>query len=219
MRLVTSDLDGVLVDSSEVYTRAIEDSLERRGIEWEHEKVVGCRIAHVPTWIDALLAADLAHRDEVARELIAEVRARMAEKAGEIPIHPDARAVLSTIAAKYPLFLLTNSTSGFARGILDRHGLTPLFARVVTSDDGFSDKREAIVHLAEGNGCNVRDTAYVGDTVRDVASAHEAGCLAIVVYSQWSWDRSNLAALEAAGPDLIVRALDEVPGALERIWS
>jgi phosphoglycolate phosphatase-like HAD superfamily hydrolase len=93
-----------------------------------------------------------------------------------------------------------------------------LFERVFTSDDGFDGKQRAITHLAKTRGCTVRDIALVGDTVRDVKAANQAGCFSIVVYSKWSWDWGNLAALEAAGPDLIVRGLDEVVAALERVW-
>jgi phosphoglycolate phosphatase-like HAD superfamily hydrolase len=148
MRFVVSDLDGVLVDSSGLYARAVEESLERRGIALAHEDVIAARVAHVPTWLDALLPRDMPQRDEVSRELTVEVRTSMVEQAGEIPLHPDAREMLSAIAEKYTLFLLTNSTSGFANGVLDRHGLTPLFERVFTSDDGFANKQEAIAHIA-----------------------------------------------------------------------
>jgi phosphoglycolate phosphatase-like HAD superfamily hydrolase len=64
----------------------------------------------------------------------------------------------------------------------------------------------------------VRDIAFVGDTVRDVTAANRAGCYSIVVYSSWSWDWGNLAALEATGPNLIVRGLAEIVAALERTW-
>jgi phosphoglycolate phosphatase-like HAD superfamily hydrolase len=219
MRLVVSDLDGVLADSSELYARAVEELLERRGIRWEHETVIATRVPHVQTWLDSLLPEALPDRDDLVRELTVKVRARMVEQATESPLHPDARAVLSTVAAKYPLYLLSNSTARFALGVLDHHRLTPLFERVITSDDGFAGKSGAIAHLAEARGCSVRDIVLVGDTLRDVTAANQAGCLSIVVYSEWSWDWGNLAALEAAGPTLIVHGLSEVPGALERVWS
>jgi len=218
MRLVVSDLDGVLVDSSELYARAVEDLLERHGIRPKHEAVIATRVAHVQTWLDALLPPDLPQREDLNRELTAKVRARMVEQATESPLHPDAHAVLSAIADKHPLFLLTNSTARFAHGILDHHGLTPLFERVITSDDGLAGKSGALAHLAGAKGCSVRDIALVGDTVRDVTAANQAGCFSIVVYSKWSWDWGNLAALEAAGPGLIVHGLDEVPDALEQDW-
>jgi phosphoglycolate phosphatase-like HAD superfamily hydrolase len=218
MKLVVSDLDGVLVDSSDLYASAVRHLLARRGIQRDRDAVIATRVAHVETWLDSLLPKDLPDREKLARELTQEVRARMVEQVTEIPLHPDARAVVSTIADKHPLFLLTNSTARFAHGVLGRHGLTSTFERVFTSDDGFAGKSGAIVHLAEARGCTVRDIALVGDTVRDVAAANQAGCLSIVVYSKWSWDWGNLAALEAARPSMIVRGLGEVPDALERAW-
>jgi len=218
MRLVVSDLDGVLVDSSELYARAVEELLARHGIRRAHEAVIATRVAHVQTWLDSLLPEALPGRDDLVRELTGKVRARMVEQATESPLHPDAPAVLSALAGKYPLFLLTNSTARFAHGILEHHGLTPLFERVITSDDGFAGKSGAIAHLAGAKGCSARDIALVGDTVRDVKAASQVGCFSIVVYSTWSWDWGNLAALEAAGPSLIVDGLGEVPEALERAW-
>jgi phosphoglycolate phosphatase len=216
MKLVVSDLDGVLVDSSDLYARAVQHALEGRGLSPPMEEVIFHRVAHVETWLDALLPATVPDRDELRRELTSEVRARMVEHAGEIPIHPDARAMLSAVSQAYPLMLLTNSTAAFAGTILDRHGLLAMFERVVTADDGFSSKHDAITHLAESRGLSAREVALVGDTLRDVASGRRAGCYVIVVYSSWSWEWGELAALEAAGPDAIVRGLGEVMGALER---
>jgi putative hydrolase of the HAD superfamily len=93
-------------------------------------------------------------------------------------LYPHVRSVLRTLRAHFPLALVTDGQSAYARGELNQVGLLEYFDPIIVSGDhGFRkpDKRlfEYAVH---GTGVPADKTMYVGDnSYRDIFGAHEAG--------------------------------------------
>ncbi len=93
-------------------------------------------------------------------------------------LYPHVRSVLRTLRAHYPLALVTDAQSGYARGELYQVGLLDFFDPIVVSGDhGFrKPDRRLFEYALEGLGVPAHQTLYVGDNVyRDVYGAHQAG--------------------------------------------
>ncbi len=88
------------------------------------------------------------------------------------------REVLGTLRRHFPLALVTDAQSAYARGELNQVGLLEYFDPIVVSGDyGYRkpDKRLFDVAL-EGMGVAAEHTLYVGnDMHRDIYGAREAG--------------------------------------------
>lgn len=212
MTVLIFDLDGVLVSSKDTYARVVCEVL---GVGLED--AVSARVPHVGRWVDALVPGDRQDRDGLVEELTREVRSRMKARAGELDVRESAREVLEVLSSSCYLYLLTNSTSGFAHGVLDRIGLWGIFRGVITSDDGFGDKDKAIAHIGEQAGVDGRSMIYVGDTAGDVACARRAGCRSVVVYTPWSWDHGSKEAIEAERPDALTECFSDLPAVVEEL--
>jgi putative hydrolase of the HAD superfamily len=96
----------------------------------------------------------------------------------QLRLYPYVREVLETLRRHFPLALVTDAQSAYARGELNQVGLLEYFDPIVVSGDyGYRkpDKRLFDVAL-EGMGVAAEHTLYVGnDMHRDVYGAREAG--------------------------------------------
>jgi putative hydrolase of the HAD superfamily len=121
-------------------------------------------------------------------------RALPAEKRAQIPLflaemyrgisrrrlrlYPFVRDVLDVLRAHYPLALVTDAQSAYARGELHQVGLLRYFDPIVVSGDhGFRKPDRRLFQLAlDGLGTAAGDTLFVGnDMHRDIFGAREAG--------------------------------------------
>ena len=216
MPAVIFDLDGVLVDSSALFENKLKEALDRNGYHISIDEVKKARGPNVEQWVDSLLPQNLTRRVDRVRELSARVRHAVAELSGQLTLHSDARKVLSAVAANHHLFLLTNSSSRYTKTILAKHNIEELFKQVITSSDDFESKEDALAYLSKTYAKMPRDLTYVGDAIRDVICAKNAGCRVIIVYTPWSWDYGRLREIEAARPDAIVDRLDAVVDVLDK---
>jgi putative hydrolase of the HAD superfamily len=96
----------------------------------------------------------------------------------QLRLYPYVREVLETLRRHFPLALVTDAQSAYARGELNQVGLLEYFDPIVVSGDyGYRkpDKRLFDVAL-EAMGVAAEHTLYVGnDMHRDVYGAREAG--------------------------------------------
>ena len=119
---------------------------------------------------------------------------------------PGVPAVLDAVAARSPVGLVTGNWKVGARAKLADFGLWERFELGAFSDDG--PTRAALIRVAteraRAAGHPVSRVVMIGDTPNDVSAALEAGAIAVAVQTGWS----ELASLEAAGPDLLLPDLE-----------
>ena len=216
MTLIAFDLDGVLVDSADVYAAVIVEVCAASGQALTRERVVAGRVAHVPSWLAGVLPGTLAERDRVIAEATVKVRSAIAERAGEMKLVEGARAVVEFLAARHRLALVTNSSRRFAQAILGRAALDRYFADILASDDGWANKSQALRDLSARSGADVSKVVYVGDTVADARVAAETGCRGVIVYAPTSWDFGRLDAIRALGPEAVIDNLGALVPLIER---
>lgn len=126
--------------------------------------------------------------------------------------YPGVDVMLSDLAARYPLALLSNKGEALSRRILDGLGLTAHFREILGGDSLPTRKPDpAGLHLLAGRlGVPVEHLLLVGDTWVDAETARNAGCAFALV--EWGFPRPPK--LDEVQADLKVAKAEELVGAL-----
>jgi putative hydrolase of the HAD superfamily len=97
--------------------------------------------------------------------------------------HPHVREVLDVLYNRYPLAIVTDAQSAYARGELHKVGLLGYFDPVIVSGDhGYRKPDRRLFQLAlDGMGIAAENALYVGnDMYRDIHGAQEAGLTTVM---------------------------------------
>jgi putative hydrolase of the HAD superfamily len=128
-------------------------------------------------------------------------------------LYPYAREVLDVLRQRYPLAIVTDAQSMYARGELHKVGLLGYFDPVIVSGDhGYRKPDRRLFQLAlDGMGVAAGNALYVGnDMFRDIFGAREAGLTTVLFDSD-----QGLKAYRDCAPDYTItdlRALLEILG-------
>jgi putative hydrolase of the HAD superfamily len=101
-------------------------------------------------------------------------------------LYPHVRSVLDVLRVHYPLALVTDAQSAYARGELHKVGILDYFDPIVVSGDhGYRKPDKRLFDLAiTAMGVSAEETLYVGnDMHRDVYGAREAGMRTVMFNS------------------------------------
>lgn len=96
----------------------------------------------------------------------------------KLRLYPHVRKVLSTLREHFPLAIVSDAQSAYARAELHKVGLTDYFEPIVVSGDhGFRKPDPRLFEFAlTAMGVTAEQTVYVGnDMYRDIYGAREAG--------------------------------------------
>ncbi len=196
-RLAIFDFDGTLVDSLAAARAAYNAVAGRMGVSPVGEAEVselralgamaGIRRLGLPLW-------------KVPR-VVAAVRTEMRRGLDEARPLPGVVAAVGELAARdCALAVLTSNSRENAERFLGRHGF-PRFTEIV-GGVGLFGKAGALRKLLRSRSASHEGCVYVGDEVRDVVAAREAGIAVVAV----GWGFNDRAALEGAGADALVDA-------------
>lgn len=139
---------------------------------------------------------------------------REAFDASEHPVTPleGTREFLAWCAeAGIRLFVLTSMNAHNFEAQLEAFGFTPYFEKTYA---GVIDKREMIHEILRRHGLRAEETAYVGDMVHDIETAHHGGVTSVGVLSGYD----PPARLAAAGPRLLLSCIRSLHALLAE-WS
>jgi putative hydrolase of the HAD superfamily len=106
-------------------------------------------------------------------------------------LYPHVREVLDLLRERYPLAVVTDAQSAYARAELHKVGLLDYFDPIVVSGDhGYRKPDRRLFQLAlDGLGVAAEHALYVGnDMHRDVFGAQEAGMTTVMVESDQGAD-------------------------------
>lgn len=163
-------------DVQEIYTRTLKE--QRRTSPEEHPEFDAVGIwrtivdEYAAGYTRSLPADKLAQLPLFLAELYRGVSRR------RLRLYPYVRAVLDVLRAHYPLAVVTDAQSAYARAELYQVGLLDYFDPIVVSGDhGHRKPDRRLFELAlDGLGVAAADAVYVGnDMHRDVHGAQEAG--------------------------------------------
>jgi putative hydrolase of the HAD superfamily len=106
-------------------------------------------------------------------------------------LYPHVREVLDMLRERYPLAVVTDAQSAYARAELHKVGLLDYFDPIVVSGDhGYRKPDRRLFQLAlDGMGVAAKHALYVGnDMHRDIFGAQEAGMTTVMVESDQGAD-------------------------------
>lgn len=206
MTAVIFDLDGVLIDSEDLWFRAYSQVLAEFGVVIPREVYARewVSLGRGPEYAVAAWPQITITPDEMRRRRLPIVQALVVESA---QLMPGARAALERLSARFPLALATNSSSKIVTPLFEKHGLTAYFGdRIITQECYARPKPapDAFLAAAAALGLPPERCVVIEDAEKGVVAAHAAGTRCIAVPNWWTKDN------DFATADRVVATLDEV---------
>jgi HAD superfamily hydrolase (TIGR01509 family) len=179
---VVFDLDGVLIQSEEVWDDVREQFVRERGGRYDAEIQRAMMGMSSPEWSrylheDAGVADDPdAINAEVVRRLLSAYRDRL-------PLIPGALDAVRRLADRFPLGIASSSNRELIDAVLEAAGLAALFAATVSSEEVAHGKPAPDVYLeaARRLGIAPERCAAVEDSHGGIRSAKNAGMRVVAI--------------------------------------
>lgn len=212
LKAIIFDYNGVLVNDLKIHEEAYWRAGRNLGFPLTRE-TVRRYLSHSPEQKRKPLYGDIS--DETWKE-ISRLRAQyyfeLAEK-GDV-VFPDVEAVLTSLADKYILALISNTRREYFDRVFPRK-LATLFRETLFVDEIGKPKPspDPLLKMIERLGIGTDQCCYVGDSVLDVQMAKSVG---IRVFMVATGDNSK-DELRAAGADLVFDNLSEFKETLEDV--
>jgi beta-phosphoglucomutase-like phosphatase (HAD superfamily) len=204
---VVFDLDGVLLQSEEVWDAVRERYVTERGGRYDDEVQRAMMGMSAPEW-SAFLAEDAGVPGTPA-QINADVVDRMlAAYACELPLIPGAIDTVRRVAGAFPLALASSSNRGIFEEVLQLAGIADAFEATVSSEEVPRGKPAPDVYLeaARRLGVAPEKCAAVEDSHSGIRSARAAGMRVIAIpNANYPPDAEALALA-----DVVLDSLDEL---------
>ena len=204
---VVFDLDGVLIQSEEVWDGVREAYVRERGGRYDEDVQRAMMGMSSTEWSRYL--HEVAGVPDEPEDINAEVVRRMlAAYRTHLPLIDGAIEAVRRLSARYPLGLASSSNRTLIDAVLELAGLTPYFAVTVSSEEVARGKPAPDVYLeatrrldAEASACTAIEDSHGG-----IRAAKAAG-MRVIVFPNPSYP-PDAASLELA--DVVVHSLDEL---------
>jgi HAD superfamily hydrolase (TIGR01509 family) len=179
---VIFDMDGVLIDSEQVWADVRRELALETGGSWDPDSQARMMGMSSPEWTRFM-------RDElgvqidpeaIAREVVARLARRYRE---QLPLLPHAREAVEALAGWWPLGVASSSNRPLIDLVLELAGLRHLFAATVSSEEAPRGKPAPDVYLEAARRLDVQPEtcAAVEDSTNGIRAAHAAGMRVVAV--------------------------------------
>ena len=176
------DLDGVVVDSEQVWDDVREQLAHERGGRWHARAQADMMGMSSPEW--SRYMHDVIGLTEPPEEINDEVVRRMLERYRvELPLIDGAVEAVRRLAPHFSLGVASSSNRPLIETVLDRAGIADLFDAVVSSEEVAAGKPAPDVYLEAALRLEVApgSAAAIEDSSNGLRSAHAAGMRVIAV--------------------------------------
>ena len=179
---VVFDLDGVLLDSEQLWDEVREQLARERGGRWSAQAQADMMGMSSPEWSSYMhdVVGLPEPPDEIAAEVVRRMEARYRER---LPLISGAREAVERLAARWPLGLASSSNRPLIDLALESSGLASLFAVTVSSEEVARGKPAPDVYLEAVRrlGIEQANAAAVEDSANGIRSAHAAGLRVLAI--------------------------------------
>jgi len=179
---VVFDLDGVILDTEELWDDVREGLARERGGRWSERAQADMMGMSSPEW--ARYMHDVVGLAEPPEEINREVVHRMLDRyAKRLPLIDGAVSAVKRIAERWPLGLASSSNRELIDKALETSGLAPCFRATVSSEEVQRGKPAPDVYLeaARRLGVDPANCAAIEDSANGIRSAHAAGMSVIAI--------------------------------------
>jgi HAD superfamily hydrolase (TIGR01509 family) len=179
---VVFDLDGLLLDSEQVWDAAREQLARERGGRW-HENaqrdMMGMSSREWSRYMHDVIGLP-EQPEEINREVVRRLEAIYRER---LPVIPGAREAVERIAARWPLALASSSNRELIDLVLELLGVADLFRATVSSEEVARGKPAPDVYLEAARRLGVDPTkaAAVEDSDNGIRAAKAAGMRVVAI--------------------------------------
>jgi HAD superfamily hydrolase (TIGR01509 family) len=179
---VVFDLDGVLVDSEQLWDRARRELVDERGGAWREEAtraMMGMSSREWSRYLHDELQVDL-EPAEISASVVAKLEQLYRE---QLPLLPGARAAVLALAEHWPLGLASSANREVIDLVLELSELEDSFAATVSSEEVPRGKPAPDVYLETARRLAVppTDCAAVEDSTNGLRAAAAAGMRVIAL--------------------------------------
>jgi len=179
---IVFDMDGVLIESEETWSRVRGDVVARHGGTWteqDQRNVMGDNSRQWSAYIRRTWNLSIGE-DEIFREVLATMIASYQQ---HLVALPGAIRAVAELRGRYPLAVASSSPRALIETALRLIGLDDAFKAVVSSDDVSHGKPAPDVYLlaAERLGVAAADCAAIEDSTNGIRSAVAASMATIAV--------------------------------------
>ena len=210
------DLDGTLVDSMDCYYSVFLEAFGQMGLPVCERPELMALMRHGRNILDVLIPTDWVDREETVTRCRTLFRDLWEERSlTAISLLPEVEPALRELHAQgFALGLATAARGPWIRHVLERHEVAHCFGAVVTVSEVKARKPapDLLIECLRRLGSQSDRSVYVGDSPIDIIAAKSAGVRSIGVLS----GASDRAALDEAGPELILQHAGHVPALLKR---
>ena len=179
---VVFDLDGVLLDSEQIWDRARRELVQETGGRWTDDASTAMLGMSAPEWsryVAEALGVPLSPAEidrDVVRRVIESYRERL-------PVLPCAREAVERLGARWPLGLATSSNREVVDVVLEALGVADRFVATVSSEEVGRGKPAPDVYLEAARRMGVEPSAAVAieDSSNGLRSAKAAAMSVIAI--------------------------------------
>jgi len=179
---VVFDLDGVILDTEELWNAVREELARERGGRWSERAQADMMGMSSTEW--SRYMHDVVGVPDPPEEIDREVVRRMLERYAErLPLIPGAVEAVRRIGARWPLGLASSSNRELIKRALELSDLAPLFRATVSSEEVTRGKPAPDVYLeaARRLGVDAKRCAAIEDSANGIRSAHAAGMRVVAI--------------------------------------
>ncbi|MEN3313046.1 MAG: hypothetical protein V7645_2375 [Actinomycetota bacterium] len=179
---VVFDLDGVIIDSEELWDEVREEFARERGGRWSAQAQADMMGMSSTEWSRYL--HDVVGVPEPPEEINREVVERMlARYSGHLPLIDGAVDAVKRLAAHWPLGVASSSNRQLIDRVLEVSGLAPYFKATVSSEEVERGKPAPDVYseAARRLGVEAARSAAIEDSASGIRSAHAAGMHVVAI--------------------------------------
>jgi HAD superfamily hydrolase (TIGR01509 family) len=210
---VVFDLDGVLVDSEQLWDSARRELVAERGGTWRGEATHAMMGMSAPEWSRYMhdeLGVDL-EPTAISTAVIERLGALYRER---LPLLAGAREAVIAASERWPLGLASSANREIIDLVLELAELSAYFAATVSSEEVARGKPAPDVYLdaARRLGVAAAACAAVEDSTNGLRAAAAAGMTVLAIPNETYPPSEDALQLATA----VVHSLDEVVPALER---
>jgi HAD superfamily hydrolase (TIGR01509 family) len=179
---IVFDLDGILLDSEQVWDEVRQEYVQRAGGRWRESATQDMMGMSSPEW-SRYLRDELGVPEEPEAINDAVVRGMAERYERELPLLPGATEAVRRMAGRWPLALASSSNRPVIDVVLDRMGVAELFGATVSSEEVARGKPAPDVYLEAARRLGVDPSASVAveDSSNGIRSAHGAGMRVLAI--------------------------------------
>lgn len=179
---VIFDMDGVLIDSEQIWERVRREYVPETGGTYSEEITNAVMGMSAPEWSEYLRAEAGVKR--TAQQINDDVVARIAASyRSQLPLFPGTLRAVRRIAELVPIAVASSSNRTLIDLVLKLAGLADAFAATVSAEEVGRGKPAPDVYLraAEKLGVSATACGAVEDSSNGIRAAHAAGCYVVAL--------------------------------------